>query len=176
VAQYRKARVDKVVRSGKPSRFEDKRKGRFYDHSVYPVHDATGRVTAVAVFARDMTSKKRGQQALKARERELKTKARNPEEMNIALKALLKRRDEDKEELEEKVLYNVKELVGPYLEKLKRSRLDARQESSMALLFCLSTDCAYYEGPQTFTSCYHGVTLTAINGDSRNMQHYVHQW
>ena len=49
------------------------------------------------------------------------------EESNTALRVLLKKRDEDKIEIEEKMLYNVKELVKPYIEKLKETRLDPKQ-------------------------------------------------
>ena len=49
------------------------------------------------------------------------------EEANIALKVLLKKRDEDKIEIEEKVLMNVKELISPYIEKLTDSGLNQRQ-------------------------------------------------
>lgn len=62
------------------------------------------------------------------RTRELRIKSENLEEMNTALKVLLKKREEDKAELEEKVIYNVKELIFPFLEKLKKSKLDHRQQ------------------------------------------------
>ena len=65
---------------------------------------------------------------------QLKLKAGNHEETNIALKVLLKKRDEDKIELEEKVLLNMKELVVPYLEKLKKSGLDDRQKTFADIL------------------------------------------
>jgi DNA-binding CsgD family transcriptional regulator len=47
---------------------------------------------------------------------------------------LLQKRDEDRVEIEEKVLLNVKELVLPYLEKLKRSGIDARQKNYADIL------------------------------------------
>ena len=49
------------------------------------------------------------------------------EESNTALRVLLKKRDEDKIEIEEKMLYNVKELVKPYIEKLKETELSPKQ-------------------------------------------------
>ena len=74
------------------------------------------------------------EQRVEERTRELRIKSENLEEMNTALKVLLKKREEDKEELEEKVIYNVKELILPFLEKLKRSRLDNRQETWLDIL------------------------------------------
>jgi len=50
------------------------------------------------------------------------------------LRVLLKRREQDKTELEEKVLFNTKELVMPYVEKLKRSGLDERQKAFVSIL------------------------------------------
>ena len=43
------------------------------------------------------------------------------------MRVLLKRRGEDKRELEENVLSNVKELVVPFLEKVKNSQLSPKQ-------------------------------------------------
>ena len=68
------------------------------------------------------------------RTRELETKTQNLEELNTALKVLLQKRDEDKIELEEKVLVNVQELVATYLEKLKKSGLDDRQKTYVDII------------------------------------------
>ena len=65
---------------------------------------------------------------------QLKDKADNLKEANIALNVLLKKRENDKKELEEKVLLNVKELVVPYLKKLKKSGLDDRQKTLANIL------------------------------------------
>jgi hypothetical protein len=56
------------------------------------------------------------------------------EELNTALRVLLKKREEDKTELEEKVLSNAKDLVLPYLEKLKNTSLDANQKVYVGIL------------------------------------------
>ena len=51
--------------------------------------------------------------------RALKKREKDLEEANVALKVVLKRVNEDREELEKKVLANVNEVVMPYLEKMK---------------------------------------------------------
>jgi PAS domain S-box-containing protein len=91
-------------------------------------------LTAIANTLAGIIELKQAEQALKIREKELHTKTKSLEEVNTALRVLLKRRDEDKIELEEKVLSNVKELVVPYLEKLKKSRLDERQRAYANIL------------------------------------------
>jgi DNA-binding CsgD family transcriptional regulator/PAS domain-containing protein len=65
-----------------------------------------------------------GEQARK----ELQEKTVILEETNTALEVLLKKRANDKTEIEEKILHNIKELVAPYLSKLKKSGLSARQD------------------------------------------------
>ncbi len=65
VAERRKAWTNKVVRTGKPVRFEDERGGRWFDNSVYPVFDAQGKVKQIAVFALDITERRRAEEALR---------------------------------------------------------------------------------------------------------------
>jgi PAS domain S-box-containing protein len=92
-----------------------------------------GKQYIIGLF-RDVSDRKKTEESLKEKEKELEIKAQNLEEANIALKVLLKRRNEDTKELEEKVLLNVKELVMPYLEKLKMSGLDERQKTYLDIL------------------------------------------
>jgi PAS domain S-box-containing protein len=87
----------------------------------------------VAIYD-DVTDRKKAEEALEEREKELQIEAHNLEEANVALKVLLKRRDEDKAELEDNVLLNMKGLVTPYLEKLKMSGLDKSQKAYMTIL------------------------------------------
>jgi len=93
----------------------------FFEISAYPSS------CGLSVFFKDVTERKRA-------EEELEIKTTNLEEANTALKVLLKRRDEDKRELEDKVLFNMKELALPYLEKLKTTGLDGRQTSYLSIL------------------------------------------
>ncbi len=82
----------------------------------------------------DISDQMRSNEALAAKGRELETRTDNLSEVNTALKVLLKKRDEDRTALEEKVLYNVKSLLRPYLIKMKRSGLDARQKAYLEIL------------------------------------------
>lgn len=102
--------------------------------SGVPIFDINGHLCGYRGINRDITEKKRAEQGLKEREEELEIKTSSLKEVNTALKVLLKRRDEDKIELEEKVLLNVKDLVLPYLEKLKKSGLGKRERSYLDIL------------------------------------------
>jgi DNA-binding NarL/FixJ family response regulator len=73
--------------------------------------------------------RKRVELKLLARERELESQTRDLEEVNAALKVLLKQREADKTELEERIVGNFRELVRPLLEKLKTSGLNDRQKA-----------------------------------------------
>ena len=82
----------------------------------------------------DITDQMRSNEALVAKGRELESRTDNLSEVNTALKVLLKKRDEDRKALEEKVLYNVKSLIRPYLIKMKRIGMDARQKAYLEIL------------------------------------------
>jgi PAS domain S-box-containing protein len=96
--------------------------------------DQNGRVIKLYGIVQDITERKQVEQELRKREAELEIQTSELEEVNTALRVLLKQRGEDKTELEEKVLANVKELVVPYVERLKKSRLDTKQTAYLSIL------------------------------------------
>ncbi|MCK4597131.1 PAS domain S-box protein, partial [bacterium] len=67
IVKFRKAQIGKVVRAGKPIRFEDEREGIIFDTSIYPVFDARGKVTRLAIFGRDITERKQQELQYKMR-------------------------------------------------------------------------------------------------------------
>lgn len=71
VAASRRARLDEVVRTGQPVRFEDQRSGRTLDSSVHPLLDAQGRVTRFAIFSRDITAARQAEAKLREQMEEL---------------------------------------------------------------------------------------------------------
>ncbi len=73
VAERRGRMVEQVFATARPVRFEDERNGIHFDHSFYPAFDATGAVTAVAAFSRDVTEQHRRDEALRERTRQLDT-------------------------------------------------------------------------------------------------------
>jgi PAS domain S-box-containing protein len=91
------------------------------------LRDSIGNIVGAIESIRDITERKRV-------EEELSTKTRRLEEFNAALKVLLKQREEDRTELEESILLNVKSLIVPYVEKLKKSRLGADQMTYLTII------------------------------------------
>ena len=83
---------------------------------------------------RDISERKRVEETLGQREEELSIKSRNLEEVNTALKVLLKQREDDKNEMEENVLTNVKTSIFPYLEKVKEGPLTHHQRACLEIL------------------------------------------
>ncbi|MEN6374672.1 MAG: helix-turn-helix transcriptional regulator, partial [Smithella sp.] len=63
--------------------------------------------------------------------RELEDKTKNLQEVNTALNVLLKKRDQDKKNLEENFVANIGSMIFPYLERIRKNNLDAQQQ------FCL---------------------------------------
>ncbi|MCU0531325.1 MAG: PAS domain S-box protein, partial [Syntrophales bacterium] len=71
---------------------------------------------------------------VKERTRELEEKTYILEELNAATRVLLRQREEDRKELEGRFVANMKNLILPYAEKLKSTRLDERQKSYLAIM------------------------------------------
>lgn len=99
-----------------------------------PMKDADGNVEHLIGVSTDITARKHAEEALKKRETELELKSQNLQEVNTALKVLLKQREEDKKEIEEMFLSNVKEQVIPYVEKMKGGPMTAEQKACLETL------------------------------------------
>jgi PAS domain S-box-containing protein len=87
----------------------------WHNVNLIPLMDGNGGVQALLGVARDVTD---------SRER-----AQRLEEANIALKVLLRHREEDRRDLEEQFLANFRKLIVPSLEKLRKTGLDHRQSA-----------------------------------------------
>jgi PAS domain S-box-containing protein len=93
------------------------------DFSIKPVRGEGGRIVLLIAEGRDITDFKKAMENLRVGEAQLKVQSENLEEANIALKVLLKQMEEKKNEEKEHILSNVKQLILPYLERLKGKRL-----------------------------------------------------
>jgi len=88
----------------------------------------------ILVTYEDFTQLITTREALAVRELELELKTKSLEEANTALRVLLKLRGEDKKELEEMFIANIRELVLPYLEKMKKGRLETHQTAYLNII------------------------------------------
>jgi len=85
----------------------------WHNVTLVPLKDVAGEVHALLGVARDVT--------------ESRERAQRLEEANVALKVLLRHREEDRRELEEQFLANFRKLIMPSLEKLRKTGLAPRQ-------------------------------------------------
>ena len=103
-----------------------------------------GQPAAIVIF-RDIAERVRAKKALqkahhelelrvKERTKDLELKTKSLEEMNTAMKVLLKKREEDKIEIEDNVLTNVKELVLPFVDKFRETQLDREQKTFLSII------------------------------------------
>jgi len=117
-----------------------------YIRSVFsPISSSDGSIVAAIGIIEDVTSRRSAEEALQVAHEELEQRVadrtaqldRKTErliETNVALKVLLEKRDEDKKEHEEKVMFNVERLINPYLEKLRMKCNQASQEALLKII------------------------------------------
>lgn len=134
----------RMKKTHKQRRIDPENSPRNFEHELV---DARGRVRNMYLTAdlipgtrksvvsfMDITAWKTAERRLKKREQELQTKSRKLEELITALRVLLKQREDDRHELEEKVLANVKEFVMPHIEEIQSFKLDERVRAYVEIL------------------------------------------
>ncbi len=92
-----------------------------------PLHDSKGNIVGAIEVIRDITARQMAESELQAKSHELG-------ELNTALKVLLNQRERDKSELEERLVVTVEELVLPYVDELKKKRMDAKDIAHVNIL------------------------------------------
>ena len=102
------------------------------------VHQRTKELTRANMdLQKEIDDRRETEKVLRQREKELEMEKANLEEANTALKVLLKRREMDKRAVEEQVMYNVKKLLLPYVEKIKKK---IRHDRKLAYLDIIETN------------------------------------
>jgi len=113
------------------------------DISLGPLH-LTAEIVTLAVV-RDISERKRMEEDLerhrmhleemvKKRTTELEIKSQSLQELNIALKVLLRQREDDKKVMEQRFVGNIKNLVLPYVEQMKIKALNDEQRSYLEVI------------------------------------------
>jgi PAS domain S-box-containing protein len=126
------------------------------------VAERTAALSETNIQLRDeIREREQAEETLRKREKELKNKTVQLQELNSALEILLKKRDEDKIELEEKMVSNVRELVFPYLGKLNKGKM---QDRDQAFINIIESNLKDIISPfaRRLTSKYLGLTPTEI--------------
>ena len=117
------------------------KKGIRWIHAIAKgVYDSEGNIKYINGIFLDVSDQKQAEEALSKKEAELKENSRSLEELNTALRVLLKKRDENKAELVNNILSEAKEYLLPYVEKLKRTASDDRQKTLMGIIHSNMTD------------------------------------
>lgn len=102
-------------------------KRRWFNMRVLPCLSPSDQ--RILIVHEDITPILLAQEELRRKEEEVRRKSEKLEEANVALKVLLEHRDRDLEELERRITANIHELVLPYVEKLKNSRIGHREQT-----------------------------------------------
>lgn len=98
----------------------------------------TGDEVGTVAILRDTTSRSLAEQELNCLNQELEDRVRQRtaeiQEANIALKVLLAKRENDRHELKELIMLNIRELISPYLKKLRTSNPTPTQANYLDIL------------------------------------------
>ncbi|MDQ5985018.1 MAG: hypothetical protein CSYNP_00722 [Syntrophus sp. SKADARSKE-3] len=100
---------------------------------------------AIQAVVRDITDRKQAETELikyrerlehlvEERTRELQNKSTMLEELNVAMKVLLRHREDEKKNLEDKVVMNIKNLIIPFMQKMKSSGLNNQQMAYLQMI------------------------------------------
>jgi len=138
VAHIHMERIRQAMEQGYEKKFEDSielsQGKKWFLTSIQPVKSDKAKAVAVLMISMDITDRKQAEQALEGKKKELELKTLELEEINTALRVLLRKREEDKSELEENMSFSVKDLIMPYLEKLKNTVSDQREMSYLDII------------------------------------------
>ena len=99
-----------------------------------PMRDSTGVVKGLCGIARDITERKRFEEELMTKEKELAYQAHYLEEMNIALKVLLDSREKEKKQAQEIIISKAQKIIHPYLEKMEEGTLDEENRIYLSII------------------------------------------
>ena len=91
------------------------------------VRDEAQKPVGIISLSRDITDRKRA-------EEELLSKAKSLEELNTALNVLIDHYKNDQREFEERIMSNIRVSIIPYIEKIKRTRLDIDQSALIEII------------------------------------------
>jgi len=98
------------------------------------LREQDGSAYGILGVTRDISGRKKAEDALKRREKELDVKTHYLEEANTALKVFLQHREDDKTNLQADILSNVNELIMPHINQLRKSLGTEDQKSRLHII------------------------------------------
>ncbi|MCX5831408.1 MAG: PAS domain S-box protein [Deltaproteobacteria bacterium] len=140
--------IDRAL-SGKRIRYENmvpiQGEPRWFSIDYMPEIDEQGSINTIIILGFDISEQKQAGEELeryrehlehmvKERTTELESNNITLHELNTALTVLLKKREDDKKDLEERFVTNIQNLVLPYIEFIKRGHLDVRQLTQLDIM------------------------------------------
>ena len=106
----------------------------YWDVHLSPVTDQAGMLAGTVMYCLDVTERKATKKDLVKQEVKLPAVRPSVEEMKNALRVLLALREDDRIQLEQQLLTNVEQTLCPWIERLKRTRMDFEQKTCVELL------------------------------------------
>lgn len=99
-----------------------------------PYFDRDGLFRGYRGSCRDITEQKRTMDKLQEREKQLMAQSETLKETNAALRVLLKQREDDKREMEDMFISNIKEMVLPYVHKMRKEKIEMRHRAYLDII------------------------------------------
>lgn len=112
---------------GEHTQYDDQGNSVNIEIFAFPVLDPNGQIVQIIKSQVDITTRRR-------MELELEHRAAELEDTNAALKVLLKRRELDKEEIEQNIFANYQLLLNPIIQNLKTTLTQENQEEIIKIL------------------------------------------
>ena len=91
----------------------------FWENMASPIRDAKGKIVSCLEVARNVTTRKRTEEALKKSELKLQEQKRSLEQKNMALKEILEQIEIEKKQIKDDVVVNAERILLPIVEKFK---------------------------------------------------------
>lgn len=111
----------------------DKHGGKVYLEANPQLIKRNGKIVGIFAIFRDVSQRKHEEELLRKNteqlDRLLKERTVDMEELNTALRVMLKRIEEIKAEIQDQIVFNVTEFVLPYLDKIKKTNLNEVQRT-----------------------------------------------
>lgn len=114
----------------------------YWDVHMSPVVNQCGMLAGNLMCCIDVTERRATKKALQQKEESLTAKSRSIEEMKVALKVLLAFRAQHQNEQGQRLLADLGQNLLPWIERLKRTRLDAEQKVCVEIIESKMVDIA----------------------------------